>query len=161
MDLLEQVCEDAWCSLKQLLELSDSDFRRLVSEELCYPVLDRPRLRHAWEEAKQCNDKTAETDPFRTSAERSNKRKHVSIEDECPKRPNLDLHPVPSTAEDEPRSEESSKHSGVILNKHVCEVCGVGGDIICCDSCILSFHRKCHIPSLTRVPDGKEKLFFV
>ena len=166
MDLLKQVCEDAWCSLKQLLELSDSDIRRLISEELCYPVMDRPRLRRAWEAAKHLNEETSESDgpgeahPFRISSVKHNKRKRDSYE-ACHEWHNVDPHPAPSTAKDEPRSKENSEESDTMRNKDVCEVCRVGGDLICCDVCILAFHLKCHIPSLNRVPDGKEKLVFV
>ena len=36
----------------------------------------------------------------------------------------------------------------------VCEVCGDGGDLLCCDGCIGSYHRRCLNPPLEEVPDG-------
>ena len=36
----------------------------------------------------------------------------------------------------------------------VCEVCGDGGDLLCCDGCINSYHQKCLNPPMEEVPEG-------
>ncbi|CAM9374070.1 unnamed protein product [Ectocarpus sp. 8 AP-2014] len=36
----------------------------------------------------------------------------------------------------------------------LCEVCSHGGDLLCCDTCSLVFHTKCHRPELKEVPAG-------
>ena len=50
-------------------------------------------------------------------------------------------------AEDEASSEEE--------NDETCAVCGVGGTLICCDNCPLSYHLACAQPPLKKVPKRK------
>lgn len=38
----------------------------------------------------------------------------------------------------------------------ICDVCELGGDLICCDTCHLAFHLKCLSPPLETVPDEAE-----
>lgn len=40
------------------------------------------------------------------------------------------------------------------LNEHndICEVCGIGGELLCCSTCNLVFHLNCVRPSLKSVP---------
>ena len=37
----------------------------------------------------------------------------------------------------------------------VCNSCGFGGHLLCCDSCPLLFHIECVVPPLKKVPRGK------
>lgn len=37
-----------------------------------------------------------------------------------------------------------------------CEVCDLGGELLCCDTCTGVFHLKCHRPPLKGVPKGKD-----
>lgn len=37
----------------------------------------------------------------------------------------------------------------------VCNTCGFGGHLLCCDSCPLLFHIECVVPPLKKVPRGK------
>lgn len=39
----------------------------------------------------------------------------------------------------------------------VCDVCGSGGHVICCDFCPKVFHLECTQPPLRRVPRGEWK----
>ena len=36
-----------------------------------------------------------------------------------------------------------------------CEMCGVGGDLLCCDTCTLVYHLKCLKPPLKKLPAGE------
>ncbi|KAL3631607.1 hypothetical protein CASFOL_024591 [Castilleja foliolosa] len=38
-----------------------------------------------------------------------------------------------------------------------CEVCELGGELLCCDSCPRTYHLKCLDPVLKRIPKGKWK----
>jgi len=40
-------------------------------------------------------------------------------------------------------------------HNEVCEVCDVGGNLLCCDTCTLVFHLECLRPKLSVVPKGK------
>ena len=50
-----------------------------------------------------------------------------------------------------------AKRSRNMSDEHneVCEVCDVGGDLLCCDTCSLVFHLKCIRPKLLNIPKGK------
>ncbi|KAJ4446340.1 hypothetical protein ANN_13035 [Periplaneta americana] len=37
----------------------------------------------------------------------------------------------------------------------VCNACGLGGHVICCDACPLLYHTECVVPPLKKVPRGK------
>ena len=39
-------------------------------------------------------------------------------------------------------------------HKDHCEVCGSGGDLLCCDTCTSSYHLECLSPPLAEVPSG-------
>lgn len=39
-------------------------------------------------------------------------------------------------------------------HNEVCEVCELGGELICCDTCSLVFHVKCVRPILNNIPRG-------
>jgi len=45
--------------------------------------------------------------------------------------------------------------SKVTEMKDVCDTCGYGGHLLCCDSCPLLFHIECVVPPLKKVPRGK------
>lgn len=36
----------------------------------------------------------------------------------------------------------------------LCEVCGYGGDVLCCDYCNIVYHKECLRPPLQKIPDG-------
>lgn len=38
---------------------------------------------------------------------------------------------------------------------HACDACGEGGELLCCDNCVVTFHMRCLDPPLTNVPPGK------
>ena len=40
------------------------------------------------------------------------------------------------------------------VDTEVCEVCGFGGQVICCDKCPRLYHLQCLDPPKTRVPRG-------
>ena len=40
------------------------------------------------------------------------------------------------------------------LHNSLCQVCGNGGDLICCSNCTLVFHLQCTVPPLSTIPDG-------
>eukprot|EP00658_Telonema_sp_P-2_P055823 TRINITY_DN44378_c0_g1_i1.p1 TRINITY_DN44378_c0_g1~~TRINITY_DN44378_c0_g1_i1.p1 ORF type:complete len:174 (-),score=32.26 TRINITY_DN44378_c0_g1_i1:545-1066(-) len=42
-----------------------------------------------------------------------------------------------------------------IEHNALCQVCGMGGELLCCDFCNLVFHLECLDPPLENVPDGK------
>ena len=50
-----------------------------------------------------------------------------------------------------------SMDSAEFLNEHndQCEVCNVGGELLCCSTCNLVFHLDCVRPTLTELPPGK------
>jgi hypothetical protein len=39
--------------------------------------------------------------------------------------------------------------------EEVCNACGLGGHLLCCDTCPLLFHMECVVPPLKKVPRGK------
>lgn len=51
--------------------------------------------------------------------------------------------------------------SNYLLNKKIweqsdeCEICHDGGDLICCDGCINSYHMNCITPALKEIPAGQ------
>ncbi|XP_027147811.1 protein CHROMATIN REMODELING 4 [Coffea eugenioides] len=49
----------------------------------------------------------------------------------------------------------SSKIKGNDGHYYVCEICELGGTLICCDSCPGTFHLRCLNPPLKRIPSGK------
>ncbi|XP_050544888.1 uncharacterized protein LOC126907566 isoform X2 [Daktulosphaira vitifoliae] len=63
----------------------------------------------------------------------------------------------------EPKSINNQKNSNVTYyrqpgkehNHDFCDACREGGDIVCCDRCPRSYHITCHIPPLTKLPDGE------
>lgn len=50
------------------------------------------------------------------------------------------------------KSDQASK-----LDEHneVCEICEVGGDLLCCSTCSLVFHLKCLRPKISSIPKGE------
>ena len=40
-------------------------------------------------------------------------------------------------------------------HEHDCNVCGQGGDVICCDKCTKVYHSICHTPKLYNLPEGE------
>ncbi|KAL7546848.1 hypothetical protein ACHAWF_010174 [Thalassiosira exigua] len=42
----------------------------------------------------------------------------------------------------------------VSLNDDVCEICDLGGKLLCCDHCSLAFHLQCIVPELDKLPSG-------
>ena len=42
--------------------------------------------------------------------------------------------------------DESDEH------EDYCHTCGEDGDLICCDTCPLVFHKDCHQPPLRTIP---------
>jgi len=51
-------------------------------------------------------------------------------------------------------NEELAYEPVEITHNDSCEVCGTGGDLICCSTCNLVFHLGCTRPQLTEVPEG-------
>jgi len=50
----------------------------------------------------------------------------------------------------------NSKQLEHLTNMDECSVCGLEGDLLCCDSCIGSFHRRCiNIPLTRKLGEGK------
>lgn len=49
----------------------------------------------------------------------------------------------------------SSKRKGDDGYYYECEVCDIGGDLLCCDSCPRTYHIECLDPPLKRIPTGK------
>lgn len=47
------------------------------------------------------------------------------------------------------------KEKKVWEQSDVCEVCGDGGDLLCCDGCINSYHQRCLNPPMEQVPEGQ------
>ena len=47
---------------------------------------------------------------------------------------------------DESSEDESDEH------EDYCHTCGEEGNLICCDSCPLVFHKDCHQPPLRHIP---------
>ena len=47
---------------------------------------------------------------------------------------------------DDSSEDESDEH------EDYCHTCGEEGDLICCDSCPLVFHKDCHQPPLRNIP---------
>ncbi|GFP84182.1 protein chromatin remodeling 4 [Phtheirospermum japonicum] len=71
----------------------------------------------------------------------------------------------PSTArpKHDPKEEDDSsdqcpgKKKGNDGYYYECEVCELGGELLCCDSCPRTYHLKCLDPALKRIPKGKWK----
>ncbi|KAI6201871.1 hypothetical protein M3Y96_00888300 [Aphelenchoides besseyi] len=70
--------------------------------------------------------------------------------------------------EDEPRAlvqqkrpsksracKQDLKDSAEDDNEDRCEYCNEKGFLICCDNCPAAFHRKCHPPTIQKIPEGK------
>jgi len=54
------------------------------------------------------------------------------------------------------RGEDSDGDSSMNSDHdNVCDVCNLGGDVLCCGTCSLVFHLKCLHPSLSKIPSGK------
>jgi hypothetical protein len=51
--------------------------------------------------------------------------------------------------------QKSEKKMSTDLHNDLCQTCGVGGDVLCCDFCNLVFHMKCLNPPLTEEPEGE------
>ncbi|CAN8267518.1 unnamed protein product [Cochlearia groenlandica] len=49
----------------------------------------------------------------------------------------------------------SSKMKEKDGNYSECVICDLGGDLLCCDSCPLTYHTECLSPPLKRIPNGK------
>ncbi|XP_027037611.1 bromodomain adjacent to zinc finger domain protein 1A-like [Pocillopora damicornis] len=45
-------------------------------------------------------------------------------------------------------------------NEDYCYTCGEDGDLICCDTCPLVFHKTCHQPPLRNIPRGAWSCWF-
>ena len=60
---------------------------------------------------------------------------------------------TPSSKKRKDKNEELA-HQPVETHNDSCEVCGTGGDLICCSTCNLVFHLGCTRPQLTEVPEG-------
>ena len=49
----------------------------------------------------------------------------------------------------------SAKELGDLVNADDCAVCGIGGDLLCCDKCPASYHRACiDVPQFKDLGDG-------
>jgi hypothetical protein len=40
-------------------------------------------------------------------------------------------------------------------HNEVCEVCEIGGDLLCCETCTLVYHLSCLRPKISTIPKGK------
>ena len=52
--------------------------------------------------------------------------------------------------ENESSEEEEEEEEDV--SENYCDVCGVHGDLICCDSCPKVYHKQCHDPPMRNIP---------
>jgi chromodomain-helicase-DNA-binding protein 4 len=49
----------------------------------------------------------------------------------------------------------SDKKKGDDGHYYECEICDLGGDLLCCDSCPKTYHLQCLDPPLKRIPTGR------
>ena len=60
-----------------------------------------------------------------------------------------------SDGDDNPRTNRGTKKSANgEADDEVCEICGLGGQVMCCDNCPKLYHLLCLDPPKTRVPRG-------
>ncbi|XP_021919556.1 bromodomain adjacent to zinc finger domain protein 1A isoform X2 [Zootermopsis nevadensis] len=58
--------------------------------------------------------------------------------------------------EDDVQKEKTQDSQNKVAEvSEVCEACGLGGHLLCCDTCPLLFHIECVVPPLKKVPRGK------
>jgi hypothetical protein len=51
--------------------------------------------------------------------------------------------------------QNSSKGKDMDLHNDLCQQCGIGGDVLCCDFCNVVYHMGCLTPKLSVLPEGK------
>lgn len=61
-----------------------------------------------------------------------------------------------SATKNDEDSREESMNSEDFLNQHndTCDVCSLGGELLCCSTCNLVFHLECVRPALKELPPG-------
>lgn len=81
------------------------------------------------------------------------------------KRSEAELDDMEDMSEDDDDEEDvevsvASMDSQEFFDQHndLCEVCNVGGDLLCCSTCNLVFHLKCTRPVLKQLPSGEYHL---
>jgi hypothetical protein len=79
---------------------------------------------------------------------------------------NQENHTKTNNDDDDAGSEHSAKNSDddsldsmnseEFLNQHndTCDVCSLGGELLCCSTCNLVFHLECVRPTLKELPPG-------
>ncbi|KAL9979827.1 hypothetical protein ACROYT_G017544 [Oculina patagonica] len=85
--------------------------------------------------------KPNERQSSRTSTKNYKEESGSEVEDEEASEASMD-------DSDESSEDESDEH------EDYCHTCGEDGDLICCDTCPLVFHKDCHQPPLRNVPRG-------
>eukprot|EP00741_Cyanophora_paradoxa_P000896 tig00000448_g866.t1 len=50
--------------------------------------------------------------------------------------------------------ERASRKNRRVVNRDICDCCGEGGTLLCCDTCPTSLHLACALPPLMEVPEG-------
>lgn len=64
-------------------------------------------------------------------------------------------HPRASRSSMQVQSSKKATTMATDAHNELCEVCDLGGDLLCCDTCTLVFHKRCLRPVVPHIPKGK------